>query len=330
MARKRKTINVAIVGCNTRALWYGAIFDDIDPEAHARLDPFNYHHMAVYQEVELRIEKTEGFRLVKVYDPDQGAAQIVAEAFRSKPKVCATLESASENVDLVIVANASGDGSDHRKLATPGLDRAVPTFVDRPLAATVEDAKALISLAKRKRAPLMSCSHMRLLPHAARFKSRFAELDPIDLGTVQGIGPDPALTADGIELAIVLFGDEFGGRVESVQSMGSWPLEVMYLCFRNPKTDRVLPVLVQNSDTGTERRAFFAKAQGQRLPVDSPDFEAFRQVEGGRMVLEALSEMVGNGKGVLTAKEMLEPIAVAEAGHQSHNGPKPVLVKTIR
>lgn len=330
MARKTKTIDVALVGCNTRALWYGAIFDDIDPEAYARLDPFNYHHMTVYQEVELRIERAEGFRLVKVYDPDQGAAQIVADAFRSKPKVCATLDSASENVDLVIVANASGDGSDHRELATPGLNRGVPTFVDRPLAATVEDAKALISMAKRKRAPLMSCSHLRMLPPAARFKSRFAELDPIDLGAVQGIGPDPALMADGIELAIFLFGDEFGGQVESVQSMGSWPLEVMHLSFENPKTDRALPVLVQNSDTGTERRAFFAKAQGQRLPVDSPDFEAFRQAEGGRMVMEALKEMVGKSKGVLTAKEMLEPIAVAEAGHQSHNRPQPVLLSTVR
>jgi len=329
MARK-KTINVAIVGCNTRALWYGAIFDDIDPEAYARIDPFNYHHLTVYQDTELRIEKAEGFRLVKVYDPDQGAAQIVADAFRSKPEVCATLDDASEKVDLVMVANASADGSDHRELATPGLNRGVPTFVDRPLAATVEDAKALISLARRKHAPLMSCSHMRLLPHAARFKSRFAELDPIDLGTVQGIGPDPALTADGIELAILLFGDEFGGQVKSVQSMGSWPLEVMHLSFEDPKTDRALPVLLQNSDTGTERRAFFAKAQGQRLPVDSPDFEAFRQVEGGRMVMEALREMVQTGKGLLTAKEMLEPIAVAEAGHQSHNRAQPVKLGTVR
>ena len=31
MARKTKTINVGLIGCNKRALWYGAIFGNVDP-----------------------------------------------------------------------------------------------------------------------------------------------------------------------------------------------------------------------------------------------------------------------------------------------------------
>jgi len=330
MARGNTKINVGLIGCSKRALWYGAIFDDIDPDAYARLDPFNYHYMIAYRDVELRIRKANGFRLVKVYDPDPEAARTIAGAFRTRPAVCETLDQVASDVDLVLIANESGDGGEHRRLAAPGLNQGVPTFIDRPLAATVADAKAITGLARRKGAPLMSCSHLRMLPHAARFKSRFAELAPVDLGMVQGIGPDPALMADGIELALFLFGDEFGGRAEWVQSMGSWPLEMMYVSFEKPRTGRALQVLVQNSETGTLHRTFFAKAQAQRLPVDSPDFEAFRQVEGGRVVMEALRDMVETGRGPLTARDMIEPVAIAEAGRKAHNQAKPVMLSTLR
>ena len=329
MTRTNRKIAVGLIGANKRALWYGAIFDNIDPNAYALLDPFNYHHMTIYMHVELRIEKATGFKLVKVYDPDAAAARTIAGAFRSKPEVCTKLADVSENLDLVFIANESGNGKSHPKLAGPGLSKGVPTFIDRPLAGSVKDAKALIALAKRRRAPLMSCSHMRLLPHAARFKSRFAELDKLELGMVQGIGPDPALMADGIELGIFLFGDEFGGRAECVQSMGSWPLEVMHVRFSKPN-GRALQVLIQNSDSCTSRRAFFAKAHARRLPVNSPDLEAFRQVEGGRMVMNALKEMVQTGKIPLTSRDMIEPIAVAEAGRRSHNKGRTVPLKKVR
>lgn len=329
MTRKTGKISVGLIGANKRALWYGAIFDNIDPSAYARLDPFNYHHMTIYMHVELRAERAHGFRLVKVYDPDASAARTTADAFRSKPEVCAKLEHVSRNVDLVFIANESGDGMDHPKLARPGLSKGVPTFIDRPLAATVKDAKSLIALARRRHAALMSCSHLRMMPHTARFKSRFAELDKLELGMVQGIGPDPALMADGIELAVFLFGDEFGGRAECVQSMGSWPLEVMHVRF-SKRTGRVLQALIHNSDTHTTRRTFYARAMARRLPVDSPDLEAFRQVEGGRMVMNALKDMVRTGKSPISARDMIEPIAIAEAGRKAHNKARPVMLKSVR
>ena len=39
MPGRSKTIRVGMIGCGRRALWYSAIFDRIDPEVYAELDP---------------------------------------------------------------------------------------------------------------------------------------------------------------------------------------------------------------------------------------------------------------------------------------------------
>jgi len=334
-------MTVGLIGCNMRALWYGAIFDDVDPYAYSVLDPAAYHHLTSYykNDAELDLKRATGFRLVKVYDRDAEAATRTAAAFRTKPEVCKDLDQVSKGVDLVFVANESGDGSDHAELATPGLAKGVPTFVDRPFAATVQDAKAMIALARRKRAPLFSCSHLRSLPHAAQFRARFAELNTLEVGTVQGHGPNPAHMADGIELALFLFGDGFRGRVDSVQSMGAWPLEIMHvryakaakrLLVTGERANCTREVVVVNSHTSATRYAFWATAISFIKPIDSPDLDAFVQPVGGLAVMNAIKKMVRTGKPPLPYPQIIEPVAVAQAGRKAHNKPRPVRLKTLR
>ena len=332
MPNKKTRINVGLIGCNRRALWYGAIFDKIDPNAYADLAPSEYHHMTYYNLTELRIPQAKGFRLAKVYDPEPDAAATVGAAFRTKPEVCKRLEDVCDGVDLVFIANESGDGKANLKYASAALGKGVPTFVDRPFAATVKDAKAMIALARRKRTPLLSCSHMRMLPGAAHFRNRFAELDPVESGMVQGHGPNPAHMADGVELAVFLFGEEFRGRAECVQSMGDWPLEIMHVKFskRFRKAERVLQTAVINSHTSATRYAFWAKASSLKTPVDSPDLDAFAQPAGGLAVMNALKEMVQTGRSPLSPAEMVEPVAVMQAGRRSHNKARPVPLKRLR
>ena len=323
-------MNVGLIGCGKRALWYGAICGNIDPNVYAALDPPGYHHMTYYQHVELQVVRATGFRLAKVYDLDRKAASTFSAALQTRPEVCTRLEDVSKGVDLVFIANDAGDGANHLELASPGLNAGVPTFVDRPLAATVKDAKAMVSLAERKRALLLSCSHMRMLAHAGRFKARFAEIGAVETGAVRGHGPNPAHIADGIELALFLFGDEFDGRVECVQGMGRWPLEIMLLRFSKPKTERVLQVLVVNSQSNVPRCSFSAKAVSLGNPLDSPDFNAFVQTEGGLAVMNALKNMLETRKPPLPYSDMIESVAVAEAGRRAHNAASSVLLKELR
>lgn len=326
----RKEIRVGVVRCDRRALWYGAIFDKVDPNAYFEMDPASYHFMTWYH-LELALERARGFRLTRVYDADRNVAARFAQAFGGRPMVCAELDEVSDDVDLVFIANESGDGRDHLKLARPGLLKGVPTFIDRPLAATARDAAALISLAKRRGAPLLSCSHMRFLPHAALFKARFAEIAPVERGVVHGHGPNVGEIADGLALATFLFGDAFGGRLETVQSMGSWPMELVQLRYVVPNLAQRRQVLVVSSHTPSPRRNFAAKALvslGQH--VDADELDAFVQPEGGLAVMGALREMVRTRCPPLGYAEMLEQTAILEAARKSHNGKRPLAPQCVQ
>ncbi len=314
-------IRVGLIGCNRRALWYGAIFDDIDPDVYARVDPAAYHHFTYCYNRALLHRRATGFRLAKVYDPDDEAAGRTADAFRTCPEPVGSLEEVSADVDLVFIANESGDGGNHLALATPGLMAGVATFIDRPLAATLTDARAILAVAANHHTPLLSCSHMRMLPHATRFKRRFDEVEPIEFGVVHGHGPNPAAIADGIELTTFLFGDDFGGRATEVRSAGVWPLELINLRYLDPQTGRRLEAISMNSLSGTPRNAFFAHAMGLMTPIYGDNMDAFAQTEGGVEVMMAIKRMIQTGKTPLSQGEMIEPVAVTEGGRRSHNSP---------
>lgn len=326
----RRRIRVGLIGADRRALWYAAILDRIEPLVFAELAPAFYHHFTFYSLVEPQHRRARGFRIEKVYDPDSAAAERLAAAFGGRPTVCADLEAVSDDVDLVFIANECGDGANHRALAEPGLEKGVPTFIDRPFASRVKDARAMVALARRRRAPLLACSHLALLPHARHFKSRYREIGPIDTGMVHGQGPNPARIADAVALALVLFGDDFGGRVSTVQSMGAWPLEIMHLRYVAARSERRREVVVVNSHTEAPRNAVHAQAISLRAPVCLDNVDDFLHPEGGLAVIEALKQMVRTGRQPVSCPELIELVAVMEAGRLSHNKPQPVEVGNLR
>jgi hypothetical protein len=288
--------------------------------------------MTYYMHVDLQIARSKGFRLTKIYDPDSEAARRAAAAFRGKPEVCDSVQAVSRNVDLVFIANDSGDGRGHLSLAGLSLDEGVPTFVDRPFAASVKEAKAMIALAKRRGAPLFSCSHLRMMPQVARFKARFPEVGPIDQGIIVGSGPNAAHIADGVELAIFLFGDDFRGRAASVQSMGASPFEVMLIQFATAKSGRALHMLLDNTYThrSSAPPTFAVTATSEFAPLHSPDFDAFAQTEGGVAVMKTLKRMVTTGTAPLPYSALVEPVAVIEAARRSLSKTKATPLAKVR
>jgi virulence factor len=65
-------------------------------------------------------------------------------------------------IDAVMIE--SQQGARHLERARPFLEAGLPTFVDKPFAQTVEDAEAMIALAKQHQTPLLSCSSLRYDP----------------------------------------------------------------------------------------------------------------------------------------------------------------------
>jgi virulence factor len=65
-------------------------------------------------------------------------------------------------VDAVLIESV--DGSVHRERAMPFLEKGMPTYVDKPFACSLADAKAMVEIADRKHIPLMSSSSLRYAP----------------------------------------------------------------------------------------------------------------------------------------------------------------------
>jgi hypothetical protein len=76
-------------------------------------------------------------------------------------------------IDAVMIE--SQQGARHLERARPFLEAGLPTFVDKPFAQTVEEAEAMIALARRHNAPLLSCSALRYDPNVTQALERQAE-----------------------------------------------------------------------------------------------------------------------------------------------------------
>jgi predicted dehydrogenase len=125
-------------------------------------------------------------------------------------------------IDAVMIE--SQQGSRHLARARPFLEAGLPTFVDKPLAETVEDATAMIALARQHRAPLLSCSALRYDPQVAAALERRNDLGRIlsaDVWTAAALHPgNPGLLHYGIHGVEVLFA-LMGRGCRSVQAAGT-------------------------------------------------------------------------------------------------------------
>jgi len=90
-------------------------------------------------------------------------------------------------VDAVLVESV--DGSVHLARAMPFLEKGMPTYVDKPFACSLADAKAMADLAMVRHVPLMSSSSLRYAPEVVAAKDANRAV-----GAIVGVstyGPSP-------------------------------------------------------------------------------------------------------------------------------------------
>lgn len=131
-------------------------------------------------------------------------------------------------IDAVMIE--SQQGSRHLERARPFLEAGIPTFVDKPFAGSLKEAEALIALAQKHSAPLMSCSSLRYDPQIAAALAKQSELGKIL--SVEVWGPcalhegNPGLLHYGIHGVEMLYALLGPGCLE-VQSWRTEPSEVL-------------------------------------------------------------------------------------------------------
>ncbi|MFO0908486.1 MAG: Gfo/Idh/MocA family oxidoreductase [Isosphaeraceae bacterium] len=90
-------------------------------------------------------------------------------------------------IDAVLVESV--DGSVHLQRAMPFIEKGMPTYVDKPFACSLADARALVRAAETKHVPLMSSSSLRYAPEVVAARGGGSKL-----GAVVGVstyGPAP-------------------------------------------------------------------------------------------------------------------------------------------
>ena len=331
MAREKKT-RVALVRCDTHAYWFGAFMDEVDPlilyedneEAPTRACVHHYfkEHTCINR---LRIERVPGFTITKVFDniPEKGRdddgrpilqygsypgrAKELSRTFKSHPKVCETLEEMTEDVDAAYIADSSAPdgGSDHLELVRPFLEKGIPCFVDKPIAHTLDDAKAIIRLAQENNTMVMSASILSHTKVGKLYRRRWDEIGDVKLLVTVGVrsGNGSVIHTLGLAEGMVGYG------VESVECVGRMPQECILLHYPDD-----LEVLLMNSPdvfprTCSFRCSAYSKEGDLHSPlIGDPEFHT-----GTQRIVELFKEMVDTGKPPIPYKHILEPIAIMEA-----------------
>lgn len=332
-------IRVGLIRCDTHGAYFGALMAPHDPlrlqlplpmEQPAR---YSWQHGGAHfyfytdyaDPTRISVDTVDGFRLTRIWDEDPEAASCLAELFTDKPQVCKAYDEVCDEVDLVFIADCNGDGSDHLQLATPGLEKSVPTFVDKPLAYTLADARALLALAEAHRAPLASISILRALPKAAFFAHRLAEVGQVEFGTVQGGGTHLAGHIHAISLALHIFGN----GVRRVRAMGDTELHTVHLDW-GERPDRPTRGVTLNCDVGRVWHcAFHASAYGPQGAIHSPPLGDFDFPFGAAEILRQVKTMVQTGQSPALNRDMLAAVAIAEAARAAQQSGEAVDVPAL-
>ena len=348
MAEVKKT-RLAIVRCDTHAYWFGVFMDECDPLILATVSDDAPTRTSVHGYFKdgnnyrrLKIKRVPGFVISKVYDripekgvDDQGVpklqyatyparAEAFSETFLSHPKVCDTVEDLVEDVDAAYIADSSspGDGADHLELARPFLEKGIPTFVDKPFAATLADAKEIIRLAQENNTTVMSASILAHTDVGKHFRRRFDEIGGCGFLVVKGVGTANGAVIHGLAAAQGLVG--YG--VDWVECMGSQELECILLHYPSG-----LEAVVLNAPNAVFpwTCSFYCSAYSKQGVIHCPGIGDPEFHTGTRRIVELFRQMIDTGKPPVPYGQILEPIAIIEAARIAQQEGRRVTLQEI-
>jgi len=245
--------------------------------------------------------RVEGARVVKIYDPDREAAQMMAEIY-DIDEVVDSPEALTEGTDAVIVAD-SGEYA-KAELAIPALERGMPVFIDKPLAETAEDARRIVAIAAAHNAPLMSCSSFRWCDAAWEMREQLARIGQVALLVgVAGQGKFHVYAIHPTEFAYGILGP----GTASVTNVGAEDRDVVRLR-RRDGGQVVLNMYWGQVISGGQMFTACGKGGWHTVNKLGALYDP---------MLEAFLTMVRTGQMPISGDEMVEVIAVVDAARRS-------------
>ncbi|MEX2306881.1 MAG: Gfo/Idh/MocA family oxidoreductase [Pirellulales bacterium] len=334
-------IRTGLIRCDTHGMWFGLQMQEHDSVLIERpicfeddrcgkyswmtrgCHYFFYTHYSAPRR--MTAPCVEGFEIVKLWDEDRDVAELASKVFLGKPMVCDSFEEVSDGVDLVFIADCNGDGSDHLKLATPGLEKRVPTFIDKPFAQCLENTYAILNLARRSDTPVMSLSILQTNPATGRIAHRLEELGKTTFGSITCAVTHPAASIHAISTAHHVFGT----GIRTVTSLLT-PRHTAYHLDYGDRPDRPVHGVVINCGVAQFRfTEMFVNAYGPDGAIQALALDDFTASEGSAVILEHIKQMVRTRRPHPLNDEMVAAVAVMDAARESEITGKPVTVAEV-
>jgi predicted dehydrogenase len=202
--RADKGLRIGVVGADiNHALQYASVISppegatkpmmDVPPLDSRFEDRVATLRSPVVREPESRytledIREDPAFRGVKVtcwWGEDRSAAEDMAQQLGVQ-RVYGTPEQMVPQVDAAMVC--SYDANDHHRLAMPFLEAGIPTFVDKPFTADLDEAREMISTAHATGTVLFSSSPWKWSPAIQDLAGSLGSLGSIRTAAVSGPG----------------------------------------------------------------------------------------------------------------------------------------------
>lgn len=231
-------------------------------------------------------------------------------------KLYDTIEELCRNVDVIMLTSV--DGRKHLEQARPVIEAGLPLYIDKPMAASLEDVIEIFRLAKAKDVPVFSSS-------SYRYYDGLVELQKKDVGELRGAisyGPahlektHPDLAYYAIHPLEALF-TVMGTGLESVSRVHTDDTDVVTGVWEGGKVGTLRGL--RNQKTPNKVIVFGTKTVAEQGPG-----------AGYRNLLVKAIEFFETGEPPVSPRETIEIFAFIEAADESkHLGGAPVKIADV-
>ena len=323
----KKLVRTGLIRCDTHGLWYGPLMADHDPLVFQRPpgDRKNISHswqtggihMFFYADYgypeRMTVPFVGGFEIVKLWDADRHAAEQAKAVFRDVPEICDSPDQCSDDVDFVFIGNCNFDGADHVELATPSLEKGLPTFVDKPFSTTVAGCRTMIELARKNNVPIFSASILRFEPDFVKFRNRLPEIENVNFATFSGYGTHPAGLVHTISVTQLMF----GAGISTVQVCQMPKQTTVWLDYDDNPRAPEKGVLIHTEMGQRPFTGLAASVFGSRTDLHTLVLGDRQYPHGTAEIIRIIHRMLETGENPAELDDMVEAIAVIEAAKKS-------------
>jgi len=242
-------------------------------------------------------------RIVSIYDPNPDEAKKLSKA-RFIDHVARSLEKMyKQGLDGVIVITNDAT-MDHGEQSIGFLEQGIPTYIDKPLAPTLEKAERLITLSREKGALMMSCSALRYARELEEFQKGREEVGEIVVGVgVAAVGEVLRYGIHPLELVHTVI----GRGVEYVQNVGDEGSNVVKIAY--PDGRRIVLLAFKNISYTLEG-VFYGK-KGRRAVIVKDDGYFYSNM------LKHFVEGIKNKRMPIPLEDTLEIVKICLAAERS-------------